>query len=144
MHRGRPAADGALLELDDGETVTDKPERTIRILVDLPELTLTWTRYVKGEEGPGPHIHKKHVDAFFILTGELLFRVGPDLEPVEVSSAGLIRALESVGERVEYVALNPPPATEGGMRVQMGSLRELVEALETSKDDLFGLGSDGG
>ena len=70
---------------------------------------------------------------------------GPDLEPVEVSSAGLIRALESVGERVEYVALNPPPATEGGMRVRMGSLRELVEALETSsqEDYLFGLGSDG-
>ena len=69
---------------------------------------------------------------------------GPDLESVEVSSAGLIRALESVADRVEYVALNPPPATEGGMRVRMGSLRELVEALETSKDDLFGLGSDGG
>ena len=69
----------------------------------------------------------------------------PDLEPVEVSSAGLIRALESVGERVEYVALNPPPATEGGMKVRMGSLRELVEALETSsqEDYLFGLGSDG-
>ena len=69
---------------------------------------------------------------------------GPDLEPVEVSSAGLIRALESVGDRVGYVALNPPPATEGGMKVRMGSLRELVEALETSsqEDDLFGLGSE--
>jgi hypothetical protein len=68
---------------------------------------------------------------------------GPDLEPVEVSSAGLIRALESVAGEVEYVALNPPPATEGGMRVRMGSLRELVDALETSRreDDLFGLGS---
>jgi hypothetical protein len=68
---------------------------------------------------------------------------GPDLEPVEVSSAGLIRALESVEDEVEYVALNPPPATEeGGMRVRMGSLRELVDALETSRgeDDLFGLG----
>jgi hypothetical protein len=43
---------------------------------------------------------------------------------------------------VEYVALDPPPAGEGGMRVRMGFLRELVEALETSQeDDLFGLGS---
>jgi hypothetical protein len=48
----RPASDAALLKIDDGETVTDKPERRIRILVDLPELTLTWTRYVEGEEGP--------------------------------------------------------------------------------------------
>jgi hypothetical protein len=69
----------------------------------------------------------------------------PDLEPVEVSNAGLIRALESVADEVGYVALNPPPAGEGGMRVRMGSLRELVDALETSRaeDDLFGLGSGG-
>lgn len=69
----------------------------------------------------------------------------PDLEPVEVSSAGLIRALESVADEVEYVALDPPPARGGGMRVRMGSLRELVEALETSRgeDNLFGLGSGG-
>jgi mannose-6-phosphate isomerase-like protein (cupin superfamily) len=80
---GRPASDATVLAFaEEGETVTDKPERTIRILADLPELTLTWTRYVAGEEGPGPHIHKEHVDAFFILTGELLFRVGPVLEPV--------------------------------------------------------------
>ena len=70
---------------------------------------------------------------------------GHGLEPVEVSIAGLIRALASVGDDVEYVALNPPPAGEGSMRVRMGSLRELVEALETSRgeDDLFGLGSGG-
>ena len=70
--------------------------------------------------------------------------LGADLEPVEVSRAGLIRALESVAGEVEYVAVDPPPAGEGGMRVRMGSLRELVEALETSQeDDLFGLGGYG-
>ena len=69
----------------------------------------------------------------------------PNLEPVEVSSAGLIRALTSIGDEVEYVALNPPPAKEGGMKVRMGSLRKLVDALEASRreDDLFGLGSGG-
>ena len=69
----------------------------------------------------------------------------PNLEPVEVSSAGLIRALTSIGDEVEYVALNPPPVKEGGMKVRMGSLRELVDALEASRreDDLFGLGSGG-
>jgi hypothetical protein len=69
----------------------------------------------------------------------------PNLEPVEVSSAGLIRALTSIGDEVEYVALNPPLVKEGGMKVRMGSLRELVDALEASRreDDLFGLGSGG-
>jgi hypothetical protein len=70
--------------------------------------------------------------------------LGPDLEPVEVSRSGLIRALESVADEVAYVALDPPPPGGSGMRVRMGSLRELVEALETSQeDDLFGLGSGG-
>lgn len=70
---------------------------------------------------------------------------GPNLEPVEVSSAGLIRALRSVENEAEYVALDPPPAGEGGMKVRIGSLRELVNGLEANRreDDLFGLGSGG-
>jgi len=95
-----------------------------------------------GERGAVPLFDSAaKAEAFLASTG-----FGPGLEPVEVSAAGLIRALESVGDRVEYVALNPPPATEGGMRVRMGGLRELVDALETSRqgDDLFGFGSDGG
>jgi mannose-6-phosphate isomerase-like protein (cupin superfamily) len=90
---GRPASDASVLDFaEEGETVTDRPERTIRILADLPELTLTWTRYIAGEEGPGPHIHKEHVDAFFMLTGELLFRVGPELEPVTAGPGTFVLA----------------------------------------------------
>ena len=53
---------------------------------------------------------------------------GAGLEPVEVSAAGL----------------NPPPAGEGPMKVRMGGLEELVDALQTSQQeqDLFGLGSN--
>ncbi|HVF02153.1 MAG TPA: hypothetical protein VNA27_12590 [Rubrobacteraceae bacterium] len=67
---------------------------------------------------------------------------GPGWKPVEVSGMGLIAVLESVREHVEYVALDPPPASEGGMRVEMGGLEELIEALEQGRqeDDLFGLG----
>ena len=66
---------------------------------------------------------------------------GPGHKPVEVSGAGLLAVLESCRDRVEYVALNPPPATQGGMRVEMGSLQELIEALQAEgEDDLFRLG----
>ncbi len=70
---------------------------------------------------------------------------GPDWRPVEVSSAGLLAVLERYRGAVEYVALDPPPARAGGMRVEMGGLEELIEALKTSRQetDLFGLGSDG-
>ena len=67
---------------------------------------------------------------------------GTDIEPVEVSGAGLTRALESVESEVGYVAINPPPADEEPMRVRMGGLGELIEALQQNReDDLFGLGS---
>jgi hypothetical protein len=66
---------------------------------------------------------------------------GTGFEAVEVSGAGLVRALESVGGAVDYVAINPPPADEGPMRVSMGGLRELIDALRQNReDDLFGLG----
>ncbi len=67
---------------------------------------------------------------------------GTKPEPVEVTGAGLVRALVSIEDEVDYVALNPPPAGEGGVRVRMGSLAELIAALETSGrgDDLFNLG----
>ena len=90
---GRPASEATVLAFaEEGETVTDRPERTIRILADLPELTLTWTRYVSGEEGPGPHIHREHVDAFFMLSGELVFRVGPELDPVKAGPGTFVLA----------------------------------------------------
>lgn len=93
------------------------------------------------ERGAVPLFDSAAKAAAFLASTNL----GLDLEPVEVSRAGLIRALESVEDAVEYVALNPPPAREGGMRVQMGSLRELVDALEAGRqgDGLFGLGSGG-
>jgi hypothetical protein len=69
---------------------------------------------------------------------------GAGLEPVEVSRPGLVRALESVGDEIDYVAINPPPAGVGPMKVRMGGLAELVDALQQSQeDDLFGLGSKG-
>ena len=90
---GRPASEATTLAFaDEGETVTDKPDRTIRILADLPELCLTWTRYVPGEEGPGPHIHREHVDAFFVLTGELNFGLGPEVERMSAGSGTFVLA----------------------------------------------------
>ena len=69
---------------------------------------------------------------------------GPDWRPVEVSGAGLLAVLEACRGKVAHVALNPPPARAGGMRVEMGGLEELIETLgKNPEDDLFGLGQDG-
>ena len=94
---GRSHTEATVLDFaEQGEVVTDNPGRTIRILADLPELCLTWTRYVEGEEGPGPHIHKEHLDAFFILTGELDFGLGPEVERVKAGPGTFILAPPNV------------------------------------------------
>lgn len=78
-----------------------------------------------------------------------LSSVGLDGEysPVEVSTARLIETLEPFGDIIEYVAINPPPEkVGGGMKVRMGSLVELIEALREGRDevDLFDfLGENG-
>src|SRR3712207_210718 len=71
-----------LLRPGDGETIIDRPERTIRILADRSDLTLTWFRYGPGEEGPDPHVHRRHTDAFYVLQGELELGLGPDVRRV--------------------------------------------------------------
>src|SRR6266516_2385495 len=59
-----------LLAPGEGETTTDRPERTLRILCELEQLIVSWFRYEPGEHGPDPHIHREHADAFYVLEGE--------------------------------------------------------------------------
>ena len=107
---GRPAGDATVLAFaDEGETVTDRPERTIRIIADLPELVMTWTRYGEGEEGPGPHIHKEHLDAFYVLSGQLNFGIGPEIERVTARPGTFVLAPPNLVHT--FLNEGPGPAT---------------------------------
>src|SRR5213078_3283165 len=71
-----------LLRPMEGETTTDRPERTLRILCELEQLIVTWFRYEPGEKGPDPHIHRQHTDAFYVLEGEVDFGLGPEIKRI--------------------------------------------------------------
>lgn len=73
-------AEPIIVRAGEGEVVADTPKRTLRILTDHESLNLTWFRYEPGEEGPNPHVHYTHSDAFFVLEGEIELRLGPDVE----------------------------------------------------------------
>lgn len=79
-----------LLAAHDGETISDREERNVLILVDEPELVMTWTRYEPGERGPDPHVHHEHADGFYIVEGEIEFRLGPGAEHVVQAPAGSV------------------------------------------------------
>ena len=76
----------------EGEPITDKPNRELRLLCAHPLLTLGWYRYGEGERGAEPHVHREHSDAFYVLDGQITVRLGPALEPV-VATAGTLVAI---------------------------------------------------
>ena len=76
----------------EGEVLFDEPRRTLRVLVDRAELTLTWFRYGPGEQGPDPHVHRRHSDAFYILEGELEVGLGPGAAETVRARAGTFAA----------------------------------------------------
>jgi mannose-6-phosphate isomerase-like protein (cupin superfamily) len=74
----------------EGESITARAERDVMILSTVPELTVTWSRYAQGERGPGLHLHHRHADAFFILTGTMRFELGEHGEHVVDAPAGTL------------------------------------------------------
>ncbi len=85
-----------LLAPGGGETITDRPERAIRLLLAHEWLDVTWSRYEPGERGPGPHVHREHVDSFFVLEGELLFGLGPDVGEVRAPAGTFVSVPQNV------------------------------------------------
>jgi uncharacterized cupin superfamily protein len=93
---GFDAAHAVLLRPGEGETIFDRPERTIRILADRNELALTWFRYEPGQEGPEPHVHRRHTDAFYVLDGELELGLGPEVTRLTGAAGSLVAAPPNV------------------------------------------------
>jgi quercetin dioxygenase-like cupin family protein len=71
-----------LLAPDAGEQTTDRPERTLTILCDFPQIIVSRFRYASGQKGPDPHVHRQHSDAFYVLEGEVEFGLGPEVTPM--------------------------------------------------------------
>jgi quercetin dioxygenase-like cupin family protein len=74
----------------DGEAVTDRPTRELRILFAHPWLTACWFRYSPGERGADPHVHREHADGFYVLEGEITVRLGPAQEAVVATPGTLV------------------------------------------------------
>src|ERR671930_1029636 len=85
-----------LLAPGEGDTVVDRPEKTLRILAELDDVIVTWFRYAPGEKGPDPHVHHHHTDAFYVLEGEIEVSLGPDLETLRATPGSFAGAPPNV------------------------------------------------
>jgi mannose-6-phosphate isomerase-like protein (cupin superfamily) len=122
-----------LLGPGEGETVTDRPERTVRILCDHELVDVAWSRYEHGERGPDPHIHKHHADGFYVLSGELTFDLGPAPTRIKAPAGSLVLIPQDVihsfrnesGGQTTYLNIHAPSCGFAG------SLRGNPEGFDT-------------
>jgi quercetin dioxygenase-like cupin family protein len=93
----------------DGETISDTDQRAVVLMSASDELTVTWSRYGPGQRGPTPHVHREHTDAFYVLTGEITFEVGPGAEQVRAPVGTFVAVPPNVVHT--FINLSDGPAT---------------------------------
>ena len=139
-----PTAD-ALVRPGEGETITDRDAREVVLLVDHREISMTRSRYAPGEQGPDPHVHREHVDSFYVLEGELTFALGSEAERVRVPAEGfvsvppnLVHSFANEGSaQARFLNFHTP---DGGFAGYMRAHRDGVDA----SFDSFDPPADGG
>ena len=70
--------------------VTERPGRRAIVKVSREEIVLMVFEMEPRTNGAGPHIHKRHVDSFFVLEGELEVMV--DCEIIQAGPGELVHA----------------------------------------------------
>jgi mannose-6-phosphate isomerase-like protein (cupin superfamily) len=70
---GRPSSEAVV-----GGTgyVAERPGLRVELLADIAELGISESWSEPGGPSPPPHLHRRHVESFFVLEGEMTFVVG--------------------------------------------------------------------
>ena len=74
---GRPFEDAVFTRADQAETI-ESDVSLHRVLCDLPQLTAIDMTFQPEFEGVDPHTHADHADCFYVLEGQVEFRVGDE------------------------------------------------------------------
>src|SRR3954451_18443208 len=112
-----------LLAPGEGETTTDRPAKTLRIVCELEQVIITWFRYAPGEEGPEPHVHHTHSDAFYVLEGEVDFGLGPEVTRISGAPGTFVAAppnvvhtfRNSIDDQETFLNMHTPSAGFGDL-----------------------------
>jgi|SRR5919109_626143 quercetin dioxygenase-like cupin family protein len=108
------------MELDVGHPVLLRPgegERLnsrIVVKIERPELSVNEVDVGPDFEGPGPHFHREHVDAFYVLEGTLEFINGDETVRAEAGTAvavppGIVHGFTNAGPgRARYLNIHAP------------------------------------
>ncbi len=70
---GRPPTEAVI---GCGEPVADRPGLRVTLLADVEAVGISRTSSDPGGPPPPPHLHRHHVESFYVLAGEIAFTVG--------------------------------------------------------------------
>jgi mannose-6-phosphate isomerase-like protein (cupin superfamily) len=108
---GRPTTDAAVGR--DGFTA-DGPGGRVALLADVDEIGISEVWSDPGSPSPPPHLHRRHVESFYVLEGELTFTAGGRELRAEAGSwvqvpPGVPHTFAVPGERaVRFLNLHTP------------------------------------
>jgi quercetin dioxygenase-like cupin family protein len=128
-----------VLRPGEGEVVNDNPQHLVRLLLAHELLDVTWSQFGPREAGAVPHVHLEHTDSFYVLEGELTFRIGPDLRPVSAPAGtfaavppNVIHGFDNDGaERATFLNFHAP---SGGFAAYMRGLAEGFDSVDPPAD----------
>jgi mannose-6-phosphate isomerase-like protein (cupin superfamily) len=70
---GRPTTEAVV---GGGEVVADRAGLRVRLLADIEEIAIAETSSDPGATPPPQHVHRNHLESFYVLEGELTFSAG--------------------------------------------------------------------
>jgi quercetin dioxygenase-like cupin family protein len=129
----------------EGETMTDREQRHIELLAERADIAIFHFRYGPGQTGPALHVHREHVDAFYVLDGKLSFLLGPDEARVPAPAGTLI----AVPPNVAHTFANDSDADARFLNIHApdGGFTQYMRARREGRDarfDSFDPPPDGG
>jgi quercetin dioxygenase-like cupin family protein len=108
------ASEDRLVVLPGGGEPLEDEDRVLRIKAATPELCLFEFDAGPGYVGPPAHLHRQHVDAFYVLDGSLEVELDGDRHVAErdafvAAPPGVVHTFRNAGaERVRFLNLHAP------------------------------------
>ena len=115
-----------------GELVADRPDLGVALLADVDEIGISETWRDPGS--PPPHLHRRHVESFYVLSGEIAFTIGDRELRAEAGSwvqvpPGVPHAFAFPGEGpVRFLDLHTPSCGFGTFLRALHEARDEDEA----------------
>lgn len=138
-------AESIALPPGEGEVLVDEPSRWSRIKAARDDLLLSESSYGPDEPGVRAHIHRQHADAFYVLEGQLAFRVGSGVHTLSaggfvLAPPGLVHGFDIGPDGVHHLNIHAP----GHFFARLSRARRDGVPFDAADGDTFSPPEDGG